>query len=349
MKNQMDSQLPQPTATVLVTGVGGFLGGHVASQLLASGYRVRGTVRSLHACNRIRSQICATAPAAGALSFARADLCSDDGWDDALKGCRYVIHTASPFPAGLPDNADELIQTARDGALRVLRAAHDAGVARVVLTSSIAATNHGSGRPPYTENDWTDPTSARATPYYKSKTLAEQAAWSFARNSGLDLCVINPGMIFGPLLGPQYGTSVGLIQQMMSGKLKRVPRFGFAVADVRDVADAHIRAMTCPDAAGERFIVGGGFFWLRDLAAVLATSFPAYAARLPRGDVPNWMVRALAPFSGRSRMIVHELDRDLSVSAAKAHRVLNWQPRPDEDCIRASAQSLIDHRLIATP
>ncbi len=156
-------------------------------------------------------------------------------------------------------------------------------------------------------------------------------------------------MIFGPLLGPQYGTSVGLIQQMMSGKLKRVPRFGFAIVDVRDVADAHIRAMTCPDAAGQRFIAGGGFFRLSDLAAVLAKSFPDYAMRLPRGDVPNWMVRALAPFSARSRMIVHELDRDLSVSAAKAHRVLNWRPRPDEDCIRASAQSLIDHRLIAMP
>lgn len=346
----METRPDRPAATVLVTGIGGFLGGHIAKQLLARGYRVRGTVRSLTACNRIRSQLCAAAPVADeALTFAQADLCSERGWDEALKGCHYVIHTASPFPVGLPDNADELIQTARDGALRVLHAAHHAGVARVVLTSSVAATNHGSGRPPYTENDWTDPASARATPYYRSKTLAEQAAWSFARSSGLDLCVINPGMIFGPLLGPQYGTSVGLLQQMLSGQLKRVPRFGFAVVDVRDAADAHIRAMTCPDAAGERFIVGGGFFWLRDLAAVLATSFPAYAARLPRGELPNWMVKALAPFSGRSRMIVHELDRDLSVSADKARRVLSWRPRPDEDCICASAQSLIDHRLVATP
>ncbi|WP_213288361.1 aldehyde reductase [Bradyrhizobium sp. sGM-13] len=339
---------PAAAATVLVTGIGGFLGGHIARQLLASGYRVRGTVRSLTACDRIGSQLCAAAPAgAEALSFVQADLCFDAGWDDALKGCRYVIHTASPFPAGLPKNADELIETAREGALRVLRAAHNAGVARVVLTSSIAATNHGSGQAPYTESDWTDPTSARATPYYRSKTLAEQAAWTFAKKTGLDLAVINPGMIFGPLLGPQYGTSVGLIQQMMSGKLKRVPRFGFAVVDVRDAADAHIRAMTCPDASGQRFIIGGGFFWLRELAAVLAKSFPAYAADLPLGEVPSWMVRAMAPFSPRSRMIIHELDRDLSVSTAKAHRVLNWRARPDEDCIRASAQSLIDYGLIA--
>jgi nucleoside-diphosphate-sugar epimerase len=347
---RMHSKSDDPTgATVLVTGVGGFLGGHIAKQLLARGYRVRGSVRRIDACDRIRSQLCTDAPArAGEISFAEADLCSDAGWDAALDGCRYVIHAASPFPAGLPKDADELVRTARDGALRVLRAAHEAGVARAVLTSSIAATNHGSGQAPYTENDWTDPTSKRATPYYRSKTLAEQAAWAFAKKTGLDLAVINPGMIFGPLLGPEYGTSVGLIQQMMSGKLRHVPRFGFPVVDVRDAADAHVRAMTHPDASGQRFIVGGRFFWLRELAAVLAKSFPAHAARLPSGEVPDWMVRAMAPFSARSRMIVHELNRDLSVSSAKAHRVLNWKARPDEDCIRASAQSLIDHGLIAS-
>ena len=216
------------------------------------------------------------------------------------------------------------------------------------MTSSIAATNHGSGQAPYTEDDWTDPTSPRATPYYKSKTLAERAAWAFARETGLDLAVINPGIVFGPLLGPDYGTSVGLIQQMMSGKLKRVPRFGVAVVDVRDAADAHIRAMTHPEASGQRFIAAGKFFWMRDVAAALVKAFPTYASQLPSGEVPNWMVRMMVPFSARSRMIVHELNRDLSVSAAKAQRILNWKARPDEDCIRATAQSLIDHGLVAT-
>jgi nucleoside-diphosphate-sugar epimerase len=344
----MPSRLNDPApAIVLVTGIGGFLGGHIARQLLAHGYRVRGSVRSVGVCDRIRRQLCPDT-ATDAISFVEADLCSDAGWDVALGGCRYVIHTASPFPATLPKDANALIRTARDGTLRVLRAAHEAGVERAVLTSSIAATNHGNGQAPFTENDWTDPASPRATPYYRSKTLAEQAAWNLAKETGLDLAVVNPATIFGPLLGPEHGTSVGLIRQMMSGKLRRVPRFGFSVVDVRDAADAHIRAMTHPGASGQRFIVGGRFFWLRELAAVLAKSFPAHAAQLPSGEVPDWMVRAMAPFSARSRMIVHELNRDLGVSAAKARRVLNWKARPDEDCIRATAQSLIDHGLIAT-
>lgn len=344
----MPSKLNDPApAIVLVTGIGGFLGGHIAKQLLAHGYRVRGSVRSIGICDRIRRQLCPDT-ATDAISFVEADLCADAGWDVALRGCRYVIHTASPFPATLPKDANAMIRPARDGTLRVLRAAHEAGVERAVLTSSIAATNHGNGQAPFTENDWTDPASPRATPYYRSKTLAEQAAWNLAKETGLDLAVVNPATIFGPLLGPEHGTSVGLIRQMMSGKLRRVPRFGFSVVDVRDAADAHIRAMTHPGASGQRFIVGGRFFWLRELAAVLAKSFPAHAAQLPSGEVPDWMVRAMAPFSARSRMIVHELNRDLSVSAAKARRVLNWKARPDEDCIRATAQSLIDHGLIAT-
>jgi nucleoside-diphosphate-sugar epimerase len=344
----MRSQLANGDITILATGIGGFLGGHIARQLLAKGYSVRGSVRDLSHCDRIKEQVCSDVAADGhRISFIEADLRSDAGWDAAVAGCSYVIHAASPFPSDLPKDEDELIRPAREGALRVLRAAQRAGVIRVVMTSSIAATNHGSGQAPYTEDDWTDPTSLRATPYYKSKTLAERAAWAFASETGLDLAVINPGIIFGPLLGPDFGTSVGLIRQMMSGKLKRVPRFGVAVVDVRDAADAHIRAMTHPEAPGQRFIAAGKFFWMRDMAAALANSFPDYASRLPSGEVPNWMVRMMAPFSARSRMIVHELDRDLSVSAAKATRVLGWQPRPEREAICASAQSLIDHGLIA--
>jgi len=336
--------------TVLVTGIGGFLAGHIALQLLEQGYRVRGSLRHIGRSDAIRNELASHShrDVAENVSFVRADLDSDDGWAAAVEDCRYVIHTASPFPPGFPENERELIRTAYDGALRVLRAAHQARVKRVVMTSSVAATNHGDGQAPYTEENWTDPGSPRATPYYKSKTLTEQAAWAFARDVGLDLAVINPGVILGPLLGTRIGTSVGLIHHLMSGHFDGIPRFGFSVVDVRDAADAHIRAMTNPAAGGQRFIVGGGFFWLKDLVAVLARSFPDRASRLPTREVPDDIVRDMAKSDPNARTIIHELGRDLSVSAAKARRILNWSSRPDEECIRASAQSVIDLGLRPT-
>lgn len=333
--------------TVLVTGIGGFLARHVALQLLEQGHRVRGSLRSIgksHAIGRDLASHCHNT--IEHLSFVQADLDSDDGWDEAVKGCSYVIHTASPFPPGFPENEHALIQTARDGALRVLRAARQAQVKRVVMTSSVAATNHGDGQAPFTEENWTDVDSPRATPYYKSKTLTEQAAWAFAQDTGLDLAVINPSVILGPLLGPSFGTSVGLIHHLMTGRFEGIPRFGFSVVDARDVADAHIRAMTIPAAGGQRFIVGGRFFWLRDLVATLRDSFPNHASRLPISEVPEEVVRTMATSDPNARMIVHELNRDLSVSSAKARRILNWNSRLEEECIRASAQSLMDLGLV---
>ncbi|MFC1457798.1 SDR family oxidoreductase [Microvirga arabica] len=335
-------------STVLVTGIGGFLAGHIAVQLLEQGYRVRGSLRHIDKSDAIRDELQSHShrDVAEKLSFVQADLDSDNGWAAAVKDCRYVIHTASPFPPGFPENERELIRTAHDGALRVLRAARQAQVKRVVMTSSVAATNHGDGQAPYSEENWTDPESPRATPYYKSKTLTEQAAWAFARDVGLDLAVINPSVILGPLLGTKVGTSVGLIHHLMSGHFEGIPRFGFSVVDVRDAADAHIRAMTNPAAGGQRFIVGGGFFWLKELVAVLARSFPDHASRLPIREVPDDIVRDMAKSDPNARTIVHELGRDLSVSAEKARRILNWSSRPDEECIRASAQSLIDLGLV---
>lgn len=336
-------------ATVLVTGVGGFLAGHIAVQLLEQGYRVRGVLRAIGKSDSVRRQLSqhVSAEIVDQLSFVQADLDSDVGWTAAAEGCRFVIHTASPFPSGFPENEGELIQTARGGALRVLRAAQQAGVSRVVLTSSVAATNHGDGQAPFTEVNWTDPESPRATPYYKSKTLTERSAWAFADEASLDLTVINPSVILGPLLGPNFGTSVGLIHHLMTGAFKGIPRFGFSVVDVRDAADAHIRAMNNPAASGQRFIVGGQFFWLKEVVAVLARRFPAHASRLPSGEVPDEIVSAMAQSDQHARTIVHELNRDLSVNAEKVERVLNWRSRPGEECICASAQSLIDLGLVA--
>lgn len=332
---------------VLVTGIGGFLAGYIALQLLEQGYQVRGSLRRMDKSQSIRERLSASGGFNWAnLSFVEADLDCDDGWDEAVEGCRFVIHTASPFPQGFPEDEAALIETARGGASRVLRAAHNAQVQRLVLTSSVAATNHGSGQAPYAEENWTDPEGPRATPYYRSKTLTEQAAWAFAREVGLDLTVINPSVILGPLMGNCFGTSVGLIHQLMTGQFTAVPRFGFSVVDARDAADAHIRAMTHPLAGGHRFIVGGRFFWLKEVVTVLANAFPDYSDRLPRGEVPDDLVRTMSKSDLNARTIVHELGRDLSVNSAKARRVLNWHSRPEEDSMRASAQSLIDLGLV---
>jgi nucleoside-diphosphate-sugar epimerase len=334
--------------TVLVTGIGGFLAGHIGRQLLEQGYAIRGTVRRMDSASQIAARVCRSASADGSrLEFVRADLCQDDGWAQAAAGCDYVVHTASPFPAGLPEHEDDLVLPARDGALRVLRAAREARVKRVVMTSSIAATNHGGGTAPFSEADWTDPDGPRATPYYKAKTLAERAAWDFAGSNGLELAVINPGMIFGPLSGANFGTSIGLLLQLMNGKFTRLPRFGFPVVDVRDVADAHIKAMIHPAASGQRFLAAGKFLWLKDVSAILARAFPEYTSRLPTKEIPNWQVRVMALVSPMSRMIVHELGRDLSVDSSKARRVLGWRSRDEAECICAGVQSLINLKLIA--
>lgn len=339
----VQTQSPIDT-TVLVTGVSGFLGGHVALQLLQQGYRVRGSLRRIALAPEILSRF---EPHAEKLSFVEADLNRDFGWSEAVAGCDYVIHTASPFPAGAVRDEAELIRTAKEGALRVLRAAKACKVLRVVLTSSIAATNHGNGRPPFSEKDWTDTESRRATPYYKSKTFAERAAWAYAEECGLPLTVINPGLILGPLMSNDCGTSVGLIKQLMNGKFTRLPRYGCAIVDVRDVAQAHIRAMTEHEAAGHRFIVGGRVFWMKDLARVFARSFPDYASQLPSAELPNWFVRILALVDANARSIVHELGRDLRVDTTKAEAVLQWKARPEEETIRACGKSLIAKGLVS--
>jgi nucleoside-diphosphate-sugar epimerase len=347
-EDPMETINNKPTCeTVLVTGISGFIAGHIALQLQERGYAVRGTLRrgamrdKLEGLSRSMST-----DAAPHVAFVEADLRDDKGWAAAVDGCDYVIHTASPFPSKVPKDENDLIMPARDGALRVLRAAQQAGVKRVVMTSSIAATNHGKGAAPFTEADWTDIDGPRATPYYKSKTIAEKTAWDFAASHGLDLAVINPGMVLGPLLGKDFGTSVGLVRQMMNGAFSRVPHVGFPVVDVRDVADAHIRAMTNPAAGGQRFIAAGGFLWMTEISAMLANAFPAYASRLPAKELPDWMVKAMAIFSPMTRLISRELSLELSVDTSKSRRVLGWHSRPDAEAIRASAQSLIDMGLI---
>lgn len=327
---------------VLVTGIGGFVGRHVAVTLLRHGYDVRGTVRSLARTQEIEHSIRgAGGTEAGQLTFAAADLLGDAGWTEALSGAVYVMHTASPFPASLPGEEADLIEPARSGTLRVLKAARAAAVRRVVLTSSIAAAIYGDGAAPFTEENWSDPESPFATPYYRSKTFAERAAWAYARESGLELAVINPSMILGPLLGGEVGTSVGVVRNLLKGKYPATPKYSIPVVDVRDVADAHFRAMTIAGAAGERFLIGGAALSLADISAVLRMYFPAYAGKLPKFTLPNWMAVIAARFDPGLRLVVRELGRDSRISNDKARRILGWVPRSEEEAIKASAESLI--------
>ncbi|HEX4153665.1 MAG TPA: aldehyde reductase [Steroidobacteraceae bacterium] len=330
---------------VLVTGGSGFIGCHCILRLLAAGHEVRASVRNLDREADVRAMLDTDgAGPAARLSFAAATLESDTGWREAVEGCEYVLHVASPFPAGRPAHEDELIVPAREGTLRVLRAARRAGARRVVLTSSFAAI--GYGHPPqresFDERDWTV-TSAGASAYAKSKTLAERAAWEFIAEEGgpLELSVINPVAVFGPALGPDCSASIQLVKRMLDGGMPGNPQLYFGVVDVRDVADLHVLAMTHSAAKGERFLaVAGEFMTLQDIAKLLKARMGTAGIRVRTGQLPNWLVRAGAWINPLAREIVPELGKKKSASGAKAGRLLGWQPRTSEDAIVAAGQSL---------
>jgi len=334
-------------STVLVTGGSGFIGSYCVLQLLAAGHQVRTTVRNLDREADVRAMLeYGGAEPGERLSFFAANLESDEGWRDAVSGCEYVLHVASPFPAGIPKHEDELIVPARDGALRVLRASRDSGVKRVVLTSSFAAIGYGHKprEKPFDEGDWTDLSSPKLAPYVKSKTLAERAAWDFVAREGrgLELCVINPVAVFGPILGPDYSTSIGLLKGLMDGAMRAVPRLYFGVVDVRDVADLHIRAMTSPAAQGERFLaIAGDCMSVQDMAKVLKAHLGAAGGKVPTWQAPDWLIRIAALRNPTARPVLSELGKIKRASNAKARRVLGWSPRSNEAAIVATADSLV--------
>ena len=352
-------------STVLVTGGSGFIASHTILQLLAKGYEVRTTVRDPSREADVRAMLQNGGVEPGEqLSFVAAELMSDAGWPAAVSGCEYVLHIASPFPSQVPKDENELIVPAREGALRVLRASRDAGVKRVVLTSSFAAIGYGhaSHQPgpvrgdsaserqaPFTEKDWTDPMGADVMPYTKSKVLAERAAWSFidSEGAGMELAVVNPVGVFGPVVGADYATSIMLIEKMLNGALPGVPRMCFGVVDVRDVADLHRRAMTDPAANGERFLaVAGDFMWLTEIAWALKERMGERARRVPTRQLPDWLVR-LARFKDPAvKQIIPELGKWKNATSEKAQRVLGWIPRSREESVVATGESLVRLGLV---
>jgi dihydroflavonol-4-reductase len=340
--------MPEPAdTTVLVTGASGFIGLHCVRELLERGYRVRGTVRSLEREPSLRSTL-AKHVDTSRFELVEANLLDDGGWPEAAKGCRFVLHVASPVPSAPPKHEDDLIVPARNGTMRVLRAAYDAGVERVVLTSSISAVCEGHPRDAsrvFTEDDWSN-LEGELSAYDKSKTLAERAAWDFVEglpaDRPLELSVINPALVFGPLLEPDYGVSVNAIRKLMRKEYPGVPRLGWQTVDVRDVASAHAAAMTTPGAAGQRFICGVDFVWMKEVAEILTRSFASEGYELPTRTLPNFVIRLAGLFDKATAVIVPRLGLECHLSNEKIKRVLGWQPRGTEEQIVSAGRSLID-------
>lgn len=338
---------------VLVTGGSGYIAQHCIIALLNAGYRVRTTLRSLSR----EAEVLGNLKTGGAepgdrLSFVAADLTADAGWAEAAAGCTYAIHGASPTPSGDQVREEDWVRPAVDGNLRVLRAARDAGVKRVVLTSAFGAVGVGharSYRRPFDETDWSNLTGSVA-PYQRSKTLAERASWEFIarEGNGMELAAVNPTTVLGPALGPDYSHSIRLIKDLLEGQ-PGCPKINTCVVDVRDVADLHLRAMTDPAASGQRFLAASGeSLWLVEIARLLKEWFGQAAGKVSARVLPNWFVRVVVLANPAMKGIVPMLGVDMNASADKARRLLGWAPRSREEAITATAESLIRLGLVDT-
>ena len=333
--------------TVLVSGGSGYIAGFLIRQLVAEGWTVHTTVRSLAKEAAVRQLL---ALDNSRLRFFAADLNADTGWAEAMAGCSHVAHLASPLPGGVPKHADELIVPARDGALRALRAAKAAGVKRFVMTSSVAAIAYGRGRGVhhFTEADWTLLEKPGITAYVQSKTIAERAArdWVAKEGGGIEFCSINPSVVLGPVWSRDYSASVIIVKKMLDGSMGACPDIGFGVVDVRDVADLHVRALKAPNMAGERFIASGRFMKLREIADVLRAELGPLAHKVPKRNVPDWLVRVAARFNPLARAVVSELGSVRHQDASHAKAVLGWATRPVEQSIADTARSLIELGIV---
>jgi dihydroflavonol-4-reductase len=330
---------------VLVTGASGYIAGFVIKALVADGWQVRGTIRSLARAAEVRATL-----GLPELELVACDLTRDDGWAEAMAGIHFVQHIASPIPSGEPRNPDDLIVPAREGALRALRFARAAGVSRVVMTSSMAAIAYGHGErgAPFTEADWSDVAGRDAYAYIKSKTLAERAArdWMTEHGAPMEYVSINPAAVLGPVLGADFSTSLEVVKKLLDGALPGLPRLGFGVVDVRDVADLHVKAMTAPGMNGERFIAQGRFLWMREVADMLKDGLGAKARRVPTRGLPDWLLKLLANFDPTVKMVVPELGRRREASAAHALDRLGWRTRDERQTIIDCANSLIEKGLV---
>ena len=339
------------TGLVVVTGGSGYIAGYCIAELLNNGRRVRATIRNLARAEEVRATIGRISSNAAAIEFVAADLNSDAGWANAVAGADYVLHVASPAPAVSPKDDDEVVRPARDGTLRVLKAARDAGVKRVVMTSSIAAIAYGRGErlQPFSEVDWTDETNRKDTsPYARSKTIAERAAWAWQKSEGgrLELATVNPVMVLGPVLGSDFSASIEVIKKQLDRSVPALPRLGYNVVDVRDVAHLHLLAMMAPEASGQRFIASSDFYWMKDIARILKQELGDSARNVPSISIPDFLVRIFAISDPVLRGALIDLGKRRLVSSDKARRILHWTTRPTKETILETAKSLLAEGIV---
>ena len=335
------------TGTILVTGGSGYIAGYLIRQLAAEGWKINATIRSLKREAEVRA---ALGIAGSSIRFFAADLTDEAGWAEAVAGCSHVAHVASPFPVKAVKHEDELIGPARDGALRALRFAAAAGVGRFVMTSSVAAVAYGhkGAERTFTEGDWTDVTAPGLGAYIKSKTIAERAArdWMAANGGAMEFCTVNPSAVLGPLMSDDFSASIEFVKRLIDGSMPGFPRLGFAVVDVRDLADLHVRALTAPDVANERFIGAGPFMMIREVGEILRERLGSEARKLPRRAIPDFVIKLMALFDSSIRQVTGELGRTRAVSSDHALEVLGWRTRPAADSIVDTARSLIERGVV---
>lgn len=337
---------------VLLTGASGFLGAHTTLALLRRGFRVQAAVRDVASASR-RFEVFTPNDQRERLSFVALDLTRDEGWTEAVAGCRYLVHTASPVPSGPVRNADDVVGPAREGTLRALRAARAAKLKRVVITSSTAAVIWGharDGSKVYDENDWTL-LNASVAAYERSKTLAERAAWDYVEalppSERFELVSVLPGAILGPLLDDDFSVSGTIVKALLARELPGVPDLGFALVDVRDAAEMHVAAMTSDRAAGQRFIIAGEHVPMASIASLLARHCGPRGFRIPQRRLPSFLIKVMALWDATAALTANELGKRQDVSSARAREVLGWTPRSTEEMVTAMADSMIAHGVVA--
>lgn len=333
-------------AKVLISGASGFIAGHCIIDMLNHGYDVRGTLRDPSRGESIKASLAPYTDRINALEFVAAELMDEGSWITAAKGCDGILHVASPVPVKQPKDEDEIIIPAKTGTINVLKAATAHNIKRVVVTSSVAAvTSNGRRSETFTDQDWTDLSRTDLSPYVKSKTVAEKAAWAYVEGKDLELVVVNPALVLGPALETDYGSSLEALYLLMSGAYPILPKLGFEIVDVRDVATLHRLALETPAAAGKRYLCANGFRWFVDIAKIVKAEHPYL--KIPTSEMPNFLARIGAIFLQEIKQFLPDLGRIKSIDNSPA-LAIGWQPRDTDTAIKEGAQSLIDLKIVSS-